>query len=259
MRIRYCTVTLNQLQWVVDMHLPTIDFSIVSGLHVHVSEVEEQMYNGEPITDPLNISNFSAIVEKAGSWRITSSVNNLGVAHAWNYFIESARAEGFDAVIIANDDISLEAGTLQRFVNEMQTSKFVSFMGKNAFSFFGIHLDYAAEIGEFDENLWPAYFEDNDFHYRMKLRGFSGTVVDEPSYFHYGSATITTFDAERKLMHHHNFNQNKQYYIQKWGGLPGDELYDTPFNSSESLDYPQGGLIPTVINGIKQVAQDTRT
>ena len=259
MRIRYCTVTLNQLQWVVDMHLPSIDFSIVDGLHLHVSEVEEQKYNGEVITDPLNINSVAAAIDKAGTWRITSSVNNLGVAHAWNYFIKCAKEDGFDAVIIANDDITLDEGTLKRFVEEMQTSKFVSFIGKNAFSFFGIHLDYAEEIGEFDENLWPAYFEDNDFHHRMKLRGFSGTVVDEPSYFHYGSATISTFDAERKLMHHHNFNQNKQYYIQKWGGLPGNELYDTPFNNPESLNYSQGGLVPAVINGIEQVAQNHRT
>lgn len=256
MKIRYCIVTLNQLSWVVDKHLPSIDFSLVDGLHLHVSEIEEQTYNGSKIADPLDIPSLQATVDKNPNWKVTSSVNNIGVANGWNSFIDSARKDGFDAVIIANDDIYLHEGTLQRFVQEMQSSKFVSFEGMNAFSFFGIHLDYAAEIGDFDEEFWPAYFEDNDYHYRMKLQGFAGTHVAEPSYFHAGSATLSTFTYERRQMHHHNFNKNKRYYIAKWGGLPGYEFYTTPFNGSEDYHNVESRLVKTIINGIEQVTDD---
>jgi len=256
MRIRYCIVTLNQLEWVIDKHLPSVDLSLIDGIHVHVSEIEEQRYNGSVVVDPLEVGDLAAIAEKSGDWKVTSSVNNLGVSTGWNYFIESARQDGFDAVIIANDDIYLYEGTLQRFVDEMKTSKFVSFRGMNAFSFFGIHLDYAEQIGEFDEEFWPAYFEDNDYHYRMKLQGFEGTTVEEPSYFHAGSATLSTFSHERRQMHHHNFNKNKRYYIAKWGGLPGYEFYTTPFNGSEDYRNVESRLVKTVINGIEQITDD---
>lgn len=256
MRIRYCIVTLNQLQWITDRHLPSVDFSLVDGLHIHVSEIEHQMYNKVSVTDPMNIPEFANKVGESSDWRITTSVHNLGVSHAWNQFIKMARSDGYDAVIIANDDIFLYDGALQRFVEKMRESSFVYFNGMNAFCFFGIHLDYADKIGEFDIHFWPAYFEDNDYHRRMKYHGYQGDGIDGPSFFHAGSATLGIFEAQRKLMHLHNFNKNRRYYIVKWGGLPGYELYDTPFNRSEGVNNAESGLDQTVINGIEQTPEN---
>lgn len=252
MRIRYCIVTLNQMQWVVDRHLPSIDASLVDGLHVHVSEIEHQKYDQQSITDPMNIPEFADKVAEFSDWRITTSVHNLGVGHSWNQFIKMARSDGYDAIIVANDDIFLYEGALQRFVDKLNQSRFVYFNGMNAFCFFGIHLDYAEEIGDFDTRFWPAYFEDNDYHRRMKYRGYEGDSIDGPSFFHAGSATLGIFEPQRRLMHLHNFNKNRRQYILKWGGLPGYELYDTPFNRPEGSNNLEGGSEKTIINGIEE-------
>lgn len=235
MNIRYCIPTLNQVQWVVDEHLTSIDYSLLKGVHLHISDYEEQRYNGGSIGNFTDIKKVSTIVDFSDVQFVVSSTgNNLGVANSWNKFIKDAIKDGFDAVIIANDDIRLYSNALSRFVETMQTNKFVHFSGQNAFCFFGMHLSVPKDIGLFDENFWPAYFEDNDYYRRLVLNEIPITAVEPPSFFHAQSATVGLFNAERKLMHLHNFRKNAEYYIRKWGGLPDYETYTEPFDGQEN-------------------------
>lgn len=230
MNIRYCIPTLNQIQWVVDEHLPSIDYSLITGLHLHISDYEDQRYNGGGLGNFTDIPAVSDLMDLANvHFRVTSTGDNLGVSPSWNKFIQEAKRDGYDAVIIANDDIRLNSGALSRFVEAMEENQFVYFDGQNAFGFFGFHLSLAESVGYFDENFWPAYFEDNDYFYRMQLADVVMRAVNPPSYFHAGSATTGAFGAERKIMHFHNFQKNKQYYMTKWGGMPHEERYTRPF------------------------------
>jgi GT2 family glycosyltransferase len=238
MKIRYCIVTLNQFEWVVDKHLPSLDPQLIAGVHLLVSETEEQTYHDEKFLNPLDVAQLAEQSERFGDFRVTAVLQNFGVANAWNYFTEQAEKDGYDAVIVANDDIYLYDGVLERFVEKMQNNEFVCFEGQNAFSFYGMHVTLFNRVGKFDENFWPAYYEDNDYHYRMKLLGLPTAYVAEPSYFHQVSATITKFDYFRKMMHHHNFRKNTAYYTQKWGGLPHNEQFTEPF-SEEGVDHDQ--------------------
>jgi GT2 family glycosyltransferase len=256
MKIRYCVVTLNQFSWVIDKHLPSLDPSIIDGIHVFVSEVEEQTYNGEKFEDPCSIPQVMEQLNRFQHWKVGSSTKNYGVSNAWNLFIEEARDDGYDAVIIANDDIYLYEGVLQRFVESMQNNEFVCFEGQNAFSFYGIHIKFFNRVGRFDENFWPAYYEDNDYHYRMRLTGYDAHYVAGPSYFHAGSATLGSFDFLRKMMHHHNFSKNTDYYVAKWGGMPHEEQFTRPFNGEENLNNLKGKLARSLINGIEPLADE---
>lgn len=230
MNIRYCIPTLNQIQWVVDEHLPSIDYSLITGLHLHISDYEDQKYNGGGLGNFTGIPAVSDLMDFANvQFRVTSTGDNLGVSPTWNKFIKEAKRDGYDAVIIANDDIRLNTGALSRFVEAMEENQFVYFSEQSAFGFFGFHLSLIEAVGYFDENFWPAYFEDNDYFYRMQLADVVVRAVSPPSYFHAGSATIGAFGAERKLMHFHNFQKNKQYYMKKWGGMPHEERYTRPF------------------------------
>jgi GT2 family glycosyltransferase len=234
-KIRYCIPTLNQIQWVVDEHLPSIDYSLIQGLHLHISDYEEQLYNGGSLGNFTDIQKVNDIMSKTNvQFIVTSSGDNLGVAPSWNKFIKDAIKDGFDAVIVANDDIRLYEGSLEKFINALKSYEFVSFAGQNAFSFFGLRLSVVDKVGYFDEAFWPAYYEDNDYNMRLKLAGVEMHIVLEPSYFHAQSATLGKFNSERKLMHHHNFRKNTEYYIKKWGGLPHNETYTEPFDGQEN-------------------------
>jgi GT2 family glycosyltransferase len=255
MRIRYCIVTLNQLTWVIDEHLPSLDPALVDGVHVYISEVAEQTYKKGKFADPIDISQFAEQLDRFKDWKVSTSLDNFGVANSWNYFIEEAERDGYDAVIVANDDIYLYVDVLSRFVEKMQDHEFVCFEGQNAFSFFGIHTSLFNKVGRFDEAFWPAYFEDNDYHYRMKLLGLPTAYVEEPSYYHRMSATLTAFDFQRKMMHHHNFRKNTMYYQSKWGGMPHEEEYTIPFGDQD-VNHGQGEPPESAFNRFKSTTSE---
>ena len=78
----------------------------------------------------------------------------------------------------------------------------------------------------FDENFYPAYFEDNDFKYRLLLQKkkiVSSSFLNPIVYRN--SQTILK---DRSL--NDKFMDNQNYYVKKWGGLPKEEKYIKPFN-----------------------------
>lgn len=92
--------------------------------------------------------------------------------------------------------------------------------------------DFEEYPGLFDEKYYPAYFEDNDFHRRIKLAGMRAVKTNTALYYHYGSRTIK----ENKEVGHISdtyYLTNKQRYIDKWGGKPGLEKFKIPFNQEE--------------------------
>lgn len=64
------------------------------------------------------------------------------------------------------------------------------------------------DIGNFDENYTPAFFEDNDFKYRAILAGFGIYVVNTACFFHFGSITSRDCDS--------NLEKNRNYYYSKY-------------------------------------------
>ena len=84
------------------------------------------------------------------------------------------------------------------------------------------------KIGWFDEKFYPAYFEDNDYHYRIRMNGFKAVKTNQALYFHFGSRTIKD-DEKVKEKCNIGYAANREYYIQKWGGEPGKETFKTPF------------------------------
>lgn len=63
-------------------------------------------------------------------------------------------------------------------------------------------------IGFFDENYSPAFFEDNDIKYRAILKGYGIYVVNNICFYHFGSITSMNFD--QKL------EKNRQFYYSKY-------------------------------------------
>lgn len=184
------------------------------------------------------------------NWRI-----NRGCSKGWNEGFARAKADGADLILICNDDILFAKHTIDALVEEFeqQPGEVIMMTAVNVagscptpetifdfarqesnlaehpdFSCFMVRPDFQEKIGTFDENIWPAYFEDNDTHRRIILSGYKALCTSGAAYYHHGSKTIQNLPADNVV--NENFARNEAYFTQKWGGGPGHEQYDHPFN-----------------------------
>lgn len=179
---------------------------------------------------------------------IDNWAENLGVSRAWNYGIESAGINGMDYALVCNDDIFFDMGTIHKLVEAMENHpEFDMVTGRNRrdyeiseeegyknepdFACFMIRPGFLDEFGEFDEEFSPAYFEDNDMHYRIKIAGGRAVCRTDASFYHYGSVT-QNWDGQQ-VVNAAMFEKNRDYYIEKWGGQPGVERFDQPFGGQK--------------------------
>lgn len=89
-----------------------------------------------------------------------------------------------------------------------------------------------AKVGYLDENFFPGYFEDNDYRHRIIQSGADVATVALRAY-HDRSSTLNSSSQFQKK-NQYTFQKNYKYYVEKWGGSPTQEKYDTPFGK----DYP---------------------
>lgn len=149
---------------------------------------------------------------------------NLGVAASWNYLARKAFLSGFNGVCLLNDDVywGKKQDQIDELMANLHGNEFV--VSPNAWCLFLLTKEVFDRVGPFDERFYPAYYEDNDYHYRMKLLNviYRHEKLFGVSVFR-GSQTIAR---DPGLIKH---SKCEAYYVEKWGGLPGKETYKTPF------------------------------
>ncbi len=155
---------------------------------------------------------------------------NLGVAASWNKHMKHAFEEkGCDYVLILNDDIVL--GHTKEEVQEVIASRAEPYLLTGTFYWSTLLISKACyeDIGGFDENFYPAYYEDNDYARRLNLSEMGSVRYGQDPRLDpvvkRNSMTIKKDPDVNKL-----FNKNKKYFHTKWGGYPGKEVYTIPFN-----------------------------
>jgi len=201
---------------------------------------------------------------------IVYNETNIGCASAWNQGIELAILEHeIDYAVILNNDVLLHKDCVDNMIKvinkygipfvsgfdvakeceypkqileqRLPDKKFI--VDAPQFSCYALSiklLDILKEReqgveeypGRFDQKFYPAYFEDNDFHYRLKLKHERGVATSDALYYHYGSRTIKE-NVDVGEISDSYYIQNKQRYIEKWGGEPGKEKFKIPFNNNE--------------------------
>ncbi|MBM3417459.1 MAG: hypothetical protein FJY17_00885 [Bacteroidetes bacterium] len=159
--------------------------------------------------------------------RIFESPTNLGVAASWNALIDisSTTHQNF---LILNDDIVLRCG--EAIVNQMilkceESKAFHRCRPYFNWSAFLLRKSTFDLVGRFDENFKRCYFEDNDYHYRMRLAGIPIIYEDQlnPEIYRNSQSIL-----KAPLLS--NYIDNRDYFVKKWGGMPDSETYKTPFN-----------------------------
>lgn len=203
------------------------------------------------------LSNFTGFAQLINSvdYPITPIIldnwnGNRGVAASWNEGIR--RGWDQEVLIIVNDDVAFYPGSIAKIVESALETDLVSgvvsdtgqeglhYIDKPDYACFAIKpIRFVDKFGYFDENFKPAYFEDNDMAYRIKLAGGTSAIRLDARISHEGS--VTQFkgsrnpDTEDRVVSHHRFRLNREYYQAKWGGTPENETYTTPFNYGRSI------------------------
>jgi len=85
------------------------------------------------------------------------------------------------------------------------------------------------EIGYFDENYYPAYYEDNDYHIRILKAGKHAKRISRAPFYHFGSMTTVKNPG---LSSTSSITRGK--FIEKWGAEPAMVMdgkgFNTPYN-----------------------------
>lgn len=184
--------------------------------------------------------------------------SNLGTSKTWNWGVRDGFEKNAEYVLVLNNDVLLHPECVDRLVDRFErgtngvgmvsafdvrgeVSTPVDVFGMAAavkeqveesdhpnFSAFMLNRTCWEAVGEFDETFYPAYFEDNDYHYRMQLAGLRGIVHPPAMFYHFGSRTQNEARAA-PIVAGAAFERNRSYYVEKWGGTPGEERYRSPF------------------------------
>jgi hypothetical protein len=180
---------------------------------------------------------------------ITSSYN-VGCSRGWNYIINTFPSYYW---LICGDDTYFEKGSLEKIHNTVinisnKDNVYYRFIEKTIdgklsqsytsnFSSFIFTSKIFEKIGIFDENIYPAYYEDFDIWQRIiKSKEKYMDIVDAFIYSgdekNNSSCSLHSVDEEykKKLLICHSNNQ--KYFNEKWN----NGLYDTPFNSQKSIN-----------------------
>ncbi len=255
MKILFHTIALNRcdlLKQTVDSIDTEYDWDLL--LHFVSKDPEITEY-----------TRSAKIAPKARSEFICNIGYNIGVAYCFNEALHQGYETGdYDYVFLINSDIRFHPGDIDGMISLAE-----EFPDKALITVRGTYAKYnedwehshglAAcilmpcafrEVGYFDENIFPAYFEDCDYFYRVRLARGKGSIsknlsledVDNPlaaclltgRTHHEGSSVIYSDRRIRKL-NSYFFDRNKEYYISKWGGENDHEKYQIPFNNFDSL------------------------
>lgn len=158
---------------------------------------------------------------------IYNKESNLGVSGSWNFLIEKGISNGYNYFLILNDDIILKKDeeSIYSIILKNGSDKFIRSEEFYNWSAFILSKNIYLSVGRFDVGFERCYFEDNDYEYRIKLENIPIVYEKELNAEVYrNSMTI------QKEPYLNNFNNNMNYYISKWGGMPKEEQYTTPFN-----------------------------
>lgn len=172
----------------------------------------------------------------------------LSVAASWNQGLERAFLEKrANYVLISNNDVLFHPKTIDNLVDSFkkcEDKSVVMFTACNVkdqlkdpwdivkvepdiigsvsphpdFSCFMMNKDCFYKVGLFDENYRKAYFEDNDYHLRIKRRGLKALATTRAPFYHFGSKTQN--QVKEGVVTSKDFENNRSYFISKWQASP---------------------------------------
>lgn len=174
---------------------------------------------------------------------VDNTQKNLGVSRSWNLGIDKMKTDDTSWLIVVSTAIRFKRGGLDMIdVLQQRTDQNVL----EAMNVFGWHLiafnrRLIDKVGKFDENFYPAYFEDLDYSIRIQKTFhldnsnplWDKIDVDVVDTGMSQSIKLGLIDAPAAPL--------IEYFQRKWGRHPGEYQrpeYNHPFNDENNeLDY----------------------
>jgi len=173
------------------------------------------------IGELLIIDNGGAYLETHGSpvidcanWvTVLSMPGNLGVAGSWNLGIKTLYRD--DRWFFASNDVVFEPGSLE-ILSQARTDQLTLVSDPPFWQTFVVGEKVVEWVGLFDEAFMPAYYEDNDYMWRVESSGFQIKKLEVPL-THDNSSTLKS-DPGFQEANRRSFRSNRDYYRGKRDG-----------------------------------------
>ena len=130
--------------------------------------------------------------------------HNLGVAASWNLLGRMYRPAD---LVMCNDDVAVHRDSFSRLL----AADADLVIGDN-FSFFLQREGAWRAIGEYDEEFWPAYWEDTDYTVRIQRLGAAVRTAQLPPLVHHDTSSTGCGTLAQAW-----FERNGWLFANKWG------------------------------------------
>lgn len=172
---------------------------------------------------------------------------NRGLAKSWNEGILWGYEQGFDVVLVVNEDVTLAAGDVDRLgqtalkrrdcpiVTGRAYNQSEVTWSSSEYGCFVVNPIALETLGCFDENFFPIYCEDSDYRRRVRLAGLTTAFCEETKVVHGGSASLAQPGVARQ--NSLTYARNRHYYQRKWAGEAGGEQFERPFGDPRFTLY----------------------
>lgn len=176
--------------------------------------------------------------------RINFISKKFTVPEAWNILLKKAYCEGYDYLLLCNNDILLSStyidtvidvaerreafavtgrvfnrdeATLESFseiVNNVETP--ITTLGSGDFSALLISKECIKKLGGFDVSFYPRYQSDEDYNLRLRLTGHEIIKTFATSFYHLSGA-VDISDGKGDPRGNLDWERNKIIFRKKWG------------------------------------------
>lgn len=136
--------------------------------------------------------------------------SNLGVSGSWNLGIKLF--PHVDRWFIVSDDIQFGRGALEDLYNMSSSFKLVTSDDSPFWQFFVIGEEFVGRVGLFDEAIYPANFEDDEYEWRATSLGFE---IERVQIEHKHHKHLTVFSSEFVDLNAKTYPLNESYFEQK--------------------------------------------
>ena len=116
-----------------------------------------------------NFEGTDSIPDCVADYRVLNLPANLGCSGSWNLGIKLTPFAPW--WLVASDDVVFEPGALEAFARECSPDRLTISDEWPHYQFFGVGENLADKVGLFDENFFPANFEDDDYERRCSIAG----------------------------------------------------------------------------------------
>lgn len=210
----------------------------------------------------LVVNNFSQ--DGTAQWLSTKPISTIhaleqwSLSKCWNMALKALWKIGYDSVLLCNNDVVLRPDTISILASH--GGEFVTCVSVSSedqlgevgdrtiedlrkaqrfhpdFSSFFLRKSVTDRVGFFNEDYFPAYGEDSEFHIRCFRAGVHAVCIDLP-FLHYGASTLKQADPGEAARIRRGADANRLRFKKIYGCLPGSPEYYAMFGSTEPAPH----------------------